>query len=145
MKKLTGCVPSLAFLVAPAIIFSFSAPALAQDDGARAYWKGRAGTHAVSFQYLPMFMDAEGSKAFAPGQYIYPNSNIDGHVLMATYGYHFTLPWVKRPSVIAVNVIGGSIGADVDATVPSGFRPPDISAGAFSSAQRMSSRGSPGR
>ncbi len=116
---------SLAFLATPAIVFSFSAPALAQDDGARAYWKGRAGTHAVSFQYLPMFMDAEGSKAFAPGQYIYPNSNIDCHVLMATYGYHFTLPWVKRPSVIAVNVIGGSIGVDVNAAVPLGFSPPD--------------------
>ena len=68
---------SRAFLATPAIIFSFSAPAVAQDDGARAYWKGRAGTHAVSFQYLPMFMDAEGSKPFAPGQYIYPNSNIE--------------------------------------------------------------------
>lgn len=123
---------SRAFLATPAIIFSFSAPAVAQDDGARAYWKGRAGTHAVSFQYLPMFMDAEGSKAFAPGQYIYPNSNIEAHVLMATYGYHFTLPWVKRPSVIAVNVVGGSIGVDADATtLPLGFTPPGFTA-AFS-------------
>ncbi len=125
MKKLNGCFPLLALLSAAAILFSFTAPARAQDDGARAYWKGRAGTHAVSFQYWPMFMDTEGSTAFAPGQYIYPNSNIDGHVLMATYGYHFTLPWVKRPSVIAVNVVGGSIGVDADATtLPPGFTPP---------------------
>ena len=83
-----------------------------------------------------MFLDAEDSKAFAPGQYIYPNSNIEAHVLMATYGYHFTLPWVKRPSVIAVNVVGGSIGVDADATLPSEFPPeflpPSSVPGAFS-------------
>ncbi len=132
MKKLNGCFPLLSLLSAAAILFSFSAPALAQDDGARAYWKTRAGTHAFSFHYLPMFLDADGSKAVAPGQYIYPNSKIDAHIVMASYFHHFTLPWVKRPSVIAVNVIGGSIGADVDAAVPPGFRPPDISSGAFS-------------
>ena len=81
MRKLNGL---LALLFSPAIFFSFSAPARAQDDGARAYWKGRAGTHVLSFQYLPMFMDAEGSKAFAPGQYVYPNSEIDAHIVMAS-------------------------------------------------------------
>jgi hypothetical protein len=50
---------------------------------------------------------------------------------MATYGYHFTLPWVKRPSVIAVNVIGGSVDLDVDTTLPPGFEPPGIT-GTFS-------------
>ncbi len=72
MKKLNGCFPLLALLSAAAILFSFSAPARAQDDGARAYWKGRAGTHVFSFQYLPMFLDADGSKAFAPGNYVFP-------------------------------------------------------------------------
>jgi hypothetical protein len=126
MKKLRGCSPLLALLLTSAtLFFSLSTPARAQDDGARAYWKGRAGTHVVSFQYLPMFLDAEGSKAFAPGQYIYPNSKIDAHIVMASYGYHFTLPWVKRPSVFAVNVVGGSVGLDADvSTLPPGFEPP---------------------
>ena len=132
MKKFNGCFPLLALLLAPAILFSFSAPARAQDDGARAYWKGRAGTHAFPFQYLPMFMDAEGSKAFAPGQYIYPNSKIDAHIVMASYFYHFTLPWVKRPSIIAVNVVGGSVGVDIDTTSSPGFQPPNIMDTSFS-------------
>jgi hypothetical protein len=122
MKKLNGCFPLLPFLLTSAIVFfSLSTPARAQDDGARAYWKAREGTHVVSFQYLPAFIDAEGSNVFAPGQYIYPNSNIDAHIVMATYGYHFTLPWVKRPSVIAVNVLAGSVGVDVDTALPTAF------------------------
>jgi hypothetical protein len=134
MNKLNGCFPSLPFLLTSAILFcSLSTPARAQDDGARAYWKAREGTHVFSFQYLPAFMDAEGSQAFAPGQYVYPNSNIDANVVMATYGYHFTLPWVRRPSVFAVNVIGGKVGLDVDTTLPPDFLPPDIAPGtAFS-------------
>jgi hypothetical protein len=123
MNKLNGFSPLLPILLTSTILlFSLSTPARAQDDGARAYWKGREGTHVISFQYLPMFMDAEGSKAFAPGQYIYPNSKIDAHILMASYGYHFTLPWVKRPSVISVNVVGGKIGIDVDTTTA----PPEL-------------------
>ena len=131
MRKRNSYLPLLGFLATLAIIFSFSVAALAQDDGARAYWKAREGTHVISFQYLPAFIDAEGSKAFAPGQFIYPNSNIDAHIIMATYGYHFTLPWVKRPSVIAVNVIGGSVDLDVDTTLPPEFEPPGIT-GTFS-------------
>ena len=55
MKKLNGCFPLLSFLLTSAILFfSLSTPARAQDDGARAYWKAREGTHVVSFQYLPV-------------------------------------------------------------------------------------------
>ena len=62
MKKLNAYFPLLAFLLAPAILFfSFSTPARAQD-GPRAYWKARAGTHFISFQYLPTFIDAEDSE-----------------------------------------------------------------------------------
>lgn len=130
MNKLKGCFPSLSFLLTSAILFcSLSTPARAQDDGARAYWKARAGTHVFSFQYLPAFIDAEGSDVFAPGQYIYPHANIDAHIVMATYGYHFTLPWVKRPSVAAVNVVAGSVGVDVDTPASSqssaGFSDPN--------------------
>jgi len=79
-----------------------------------------------------MFIDAQGSLAFAPGQYIYPNAEVDAHIVMASYGYHFTLPWVERPSVFTVNVAGGSVGLDADATtLPPGFTPPGAS-GSFS-------------
>ena len=44
----------LALFVTIAIIVSFNGPAFAIDDGARAYWKGREGTNAVSFQYLSL-------------------------------------------------------------------------------------------
>jgi hypothetical protein len=134
MNKLNWCFPSLSFLLTSAILFcSLSTPARAQDDGARAYWKAREGTHVFSFQYLPAFMDAGGSQAFAPGQYVYPNSNVAAHVVMATYGYHFTLPWVKRPSVIAVNVLAGSVGLDASTTLPPDFLPPGTAPGtAFS-------------
>jgi hypothetical protein len=132
MRKRNSYLPLLGFLATLAIISSFSAPALAQDDGARAYWKAREGTHVLSFQYLPTFINAEGSKAFAPGQYIYPDSNVDAHIVLASYGYHFTLPWIKRPSVIAVNVVGGSVGLDVDTTLPPEFEPPGITDPTFS-------------
>ena len=42
----------IALFAAVAIIISLSGPALAVDDGARAYWKGKDGTQAVSFQIL---------------------------------------------------------------------------------------------
>jgi hypothetical protein len=134
MNKLNGCFRSLPFLLTSAILFcSLSTPARAQDDGARAYWKAREGTHVFSFQYMPAFMDAEGSQAFAPGQYVYPNSNVNAHVVMATYGYNFTLPLVKRPSVIAVNVLAGSIRLDANPILPPDFVPPGIVPGtAFS-------------
>ncbi|GAH24791.1 unnamed protein product, partial [marine sediment metagenome] len=63
-----------AFLAILAIILLFGGTALAVDDGARAYWKGRAGTHGVSFQYLSLDLQASDSQQFAPGQYIYPNA-----------------------------------------------------------------------
>jgi hypothetical protein len=127
MRKRNAYLPLLGFVATLAVTFCFSASALAQEDGARAYWKGREGSHVMSFQYMPMFMNAEGSKAFAPGQYVYPNSDVDAHIVMASYGYHFTLPWLKRPSVIAANVIAGSIG--VDANPPAEFVPPDTTGG----------------
>ena len=57
---------------------------------------------------------------------------------MATYGYHFTLPWVKRPSVIAVNVLAGSVGLDVDTDLPPGSWPPGIAPGTSQSSAGFS-------
>jgi hypothetical protein len=112
----------LASLVNLAIIALFSTSAFAVDDGPRAYWKGRDGTHGVSVQYLNLNMQNSGSQQFAPGQYIYANSDIEATIFVATYARYMTL--FKRPSSLAVNLAGGSIDADVSASLPSEFLPP---------------------
>jgi len=111
------------------IIFSVNMPAVAQDDGARAYWNGRSGTNVFSFQYLPMNIGASDSKAFAPGQYIYPNSDIDANVFVGSWARHMTI--FNRASALAVNVIGGSVGASMNAGFASDslLLPPGINPG----------------
>jgi hypothetical protein len=124
MKKVNQYTRLLAFLVTLVSMLSFGVPVVAQDDGARAYWNTRSGTQMFSFQYLPMNIGASGSMAFAPDKYIYPNSYIDASVFLGTWGRHMTL--FRRPSVIAVNVIGGSVNASVDATISPEFLPPGM-------------------
>ncbi len=124
MKKNNRYTRLLALLVTLVSILSFAVPVLAQDDGARAYWNTRSGTQMFSFQYLSMNIGASGSVAFAPDKYIYPNSYIDANVFFGTWARHMTL--FRRPSVLAVNVIGGSVNASVDASVPSEFLPPGM-------------------
>jgi len=111
------------------IIFSVNMSTVAQDDGARAYWNGRSGTNVFSFQYLPMNIEASDSKAFAPGQYIYPNSDIDANVFAGTWARHMTI--FNRASSLAVNVIGGSVGASMNAGISrdSSLLPPGITPG----------------
>jgi hypothetical protein len=105
-------------------ILSIGVSAFAQDDGARAYWNTRAGTQMTSFQYLPMNIGTSGSKAFAPDKYIYPNSHIEANVFLGTWARHLTL--FNRASALAINVIGGSVNASVDASISSDFLPPGI-------------------
>lgn len=131
MKKVNRYTCPLALLVTLVSILSFGVTALAQDDGARAYWNARSGTQMFSFQYLPVNIGASGAKAFAPGRYIYPNSDIDGNVFFVTWARHMTL--FRRPSVLAVNIIGGSVDANVNIKVAPEFLPPGITPGtAFS-------------
>lgn len=130
MRGLYENIRVLAAFLIPAIILSFSEPSLAQDDGPRTYWKARAGTHMVSFQYMPTFIRASGSRAFAPGQFVYPDSDVDAHIIMATYGYHFTAPMLNRPSVVSVNVLGGNVDANIKADIPSELLPPGVTPGA---------------
>lgn len=113
----------LAFLAALAIILSFGGPALALDDGARAYWNGKEGTEVVGFQYLSLDMDASAAVQFAPGQYIYPNSDIEASIFMANWSRHISL--FKRASSLSFFLAGGDINADVSAALP-GFLPPGI-------------------
>jgi hypothetical protein len=127
MKNLNSYNGLVILLVTFAIIVSFSGSTFAQDDGARAYWNARAGTHIVSFQYLPLSIGASGSKAFAPSLFIYPNSNININFFIGTWAHHLTL--FNRPSAIAVNILGGSVGVNVNTNVSPEFLPPGISPG----------------
>ena len=97
----------LAFLAMLAMILSFSRPALAIDDGARAYWKGREGTTVVSFQYLNLNMQASDAQQFAPDQYIYMNADIEANVVITSIARHMTL--FNRASSLSLNIVGGSV------------------------------------
>ena len=112
-----------AILTAMAITWSFGGTALAVDDGARTYWKQRDGTNVVSFQYLNLNMQATDSQQFDPAQFIYPNSDTEANIMLASWAHHMTL--FNRASLFAVNVGGGSVGVDVDTSfIPPGFLPP---------------------
>jgi hypothetical protein len=121
----------LAFLVTLAIILLYSGPALAVDDGARAYWKGRAGTQGVSFQYLSLDLQASDSQQFAPGQYIYPNADAEASIFVANYVRHMTL--FNRPSSFSLGISGGSVDVNANTKVPPQLVPPGFLPGvAFS-------------
>jgi len=116
------------FFATLAIILSFSGPALAVDDGARAYWKGRDGTNVFSFQYLNLNMQASGAQQFDPAHFIYPNADTEANVMIANYARHLTL--FNRASSLAVNIVGGSVDLDVNTNlVPPGFLPPGVTPG----------------
>ena len=120
-----------AFFATLAIILLFSGKALAVDDGARAYWKGRDGTHGVSFQYLRLDLQASDTQQFAPGQYIYANADVEASIFIANYVRHMTL--FNRPSSLSLAIVGGDVDVDVNTKAPSAFVPPGITPGtAFS-------------
>jgi len=117
-----------AFFATLAIILSYSGLALAVDDGARAYWKGRDGTNVVSFQYLNLNMKASGTQQFDPSHFIYPNADTKANVMIANFARHLTL--FNRASSLAINVAGGSVDLDANTNnVPSGFLPPQVTPG----------------
>jgi Putative MetA-pathway of phenol degradation len=119
------------FLAILAIIWSLSGQAIAVDDGARAYWKGREGTHGVSFQYLRLDLQASDSQQFAPGQFIYPNSDVEASIFVANYVRHMTL--LNRPSSLSLAIAGGVVDVDVNIIkAPSQFVPPSKTGTAFS-------------
>jgi hypothetical protein len=112
----------LAFLVNLAIVSIFSTSAFAVDDGARAYWKGRDGTHGFSFQYLNLNMQASGAQQFDPAHFIYSNTDVSANIMIANY-MHFTTLF-NRPSSLAVTVVGGSVDANISASASPLFVPP---------------------
>ena len=129
MKKPGNRYPWLiALFAAPVIIISLSGSALAVDDGARAYWKGKDGTQVVSFQILNLNMQASGVQQFAPGQYIYPNADVDASIFIFNWSRHMTL--LNRPSSVTFNLVGGSVDADLNTSLtPPAFLPPGVAPG----------------
>ena len=118
----------LVFFISLVIILSFSGSAFAIDDGARSYWHAREGTNVVSFQSLRVDIEASESQQFAPGQYIYPNADVEASVFIANWVHYFTL--LDRPSSLNFTLAGGDVDVDVDTTaVPSIFLPPGIAPG----------------
>jgi hypothetical protein len=118
-----------------------SGPVFAVDDGARSYWKARAGTQVFSFQYLNLNMQASGALQFDPGLYLYPNSDTEANVMIASWATHFTL--FNSPSTFSVNLVGGSVDATVDTgAIPPEFLPPGVEPGGFFS-QSTSGFGDP--
>ncbi len=129
MRKANGRIRLLASVLIAAIILSFSGPALAVDDGARAYWNQRAGTNAFSFQYLRWDIDATGSLQFDPGHYIYPGADAEANVFILTWVRHMTL--FNRASSFSVNLAGGNVDVDVSTgLVPAPFVPGGVLPGA---------------
>ncbi|MCK5396328.1 MAG: hypothetical protein KAJ32_10060 [Gammaproteobacteria bacterium] len=129
--KIKNKYTRLLALYAALAIFSFSELALAVDDGARAYWKTREGSTVLSFQYLDLSLQASGAQQFDPGQFIYPHSDVEAKVFVASWVRHMTL--FNRASSLSVGIAGGSARADISASMPPQFLPPGAAPGvAFS-------------
>jgi hypothetical protein len=113
---------SIVFIIITTL--SLNSSVFAQDDGARAYWNAREKTNIFSFQYLVMSLDASDTKVFAPGQYIYGGADVDANISFGTYAHQFA--FLKRPSSIAVNVIGGSVDANFNSSISPELLPPGV-------------------
>ena len=124
--KNTNCPTRLLALVALAIAVPLiSGPVIAQDDGARSYWKGRAGTNVMSFQYLNMNLQASDALQFDPSHYIYPAADAEADIFVLSYARHMTL--FNRPSILSANLVGGSVDVEFDTTLtPPEFLPPGV-------------------
>ena len=118
-----------AYLAASVFCLSISGQAIAVDDGARAYWKMRDGSHVVSAQYLSLDLQATGAQSFDPASFIYPNADTEANIILLSYAYHTTL--FGRPSSFAVNLVGGSAEASMNTLLaPVPFLPPGVAPGA---------------
>jgi len=117
-----------AFLAALSITLSLATPALAIDDGARAYWKGKDGTDGVSYQFLRGDIDATTAQQFDPSQHVYPNSDVEANLAIVTWAHHFTL--LDRASSFSVNLVGGNVDVDMNVNdAPAAFLPAAIVTG----------------
>jgi hypothetical protein len=118
----------LVFFSSLVIVLSFSGTAFAVDDGARSYWHGREGTNVVSFQYLNVDIEASGTQQFGPGQYIYPNADVDADLFVVNWVHFFTM--FDRPSSLNFALAGGNVDVDLNTNLaPPQFLPPGITPG----------------
>ena len=141
MKKVNGPTRFLALVAFPVAVSLICGPAIAQDDGARTYWKGRNGTNVVSVQYLNMHLQASDELQFDPGQYIYPSADAEADIFILSYARHMTV--FNRPSILSANLIGGSVDVKFDANItPPEFLPPGVVPG-VSFSQSASGYGDP--
>jgi len=141
MKIINRPTRFLAFLAFALAIPLISGPANAQDDGARTYWKGRAGTNVMSVQYLDMNLQASDALQFDPTHFIYPAADAEASILVLSWARHMTL--FNRPSVLSANLMGGSVDVEFDTTItPPEFLPPVIEPG-FSFSQSASGYADP--
>jgi len=114
-----------ALVALPIAVSLIAGPVSAQDDGARTYWKGRAGTTVMSVQYLNMSLQASDAVQFDPSHFVYPAADVEADIFIASWARHMTL--FDRPSIVSVNVAGGSVGADFSTTLtPPEFLPPGV-------------------
>jgi len=129
MKKVNCSARFLALAASTLAIALISGPANAQDDGARTYWKGRAGTNVMSVQYLNMNLQASDSVQFDPSHFIYPAADAQADIFILSYARHMTL--FDRPSILSANFVGGSVDVKFDTTItPPEFLPPGMLPGA---------------
>ena len=121
----------LVFFASLVIILWFSGSAFAIDDGARSYWFAREGTNVVSFQSLAVDIEASDTQQFGPGQYIYPNAEVEADLFIANWVHFFTLG--DRASSLNFVLAGGNVDADMNTNLlPSEFLPPGASGSSFS-------------
>ncbi len=129
MKKVNYSARFLAFVASTLAIALISMPANAQDDGARTYWKGRAGTNVMSVQYLNMHLQASDALQFDPSHFIYPAADAEADIFILSWARHMTL--FDRPSILSANIMGGSVDVQFDTTItPPEFLPPGVAPGA---------------
>ena len=125
MKNVNYSARFLALVTFVLAVPLISGPANAQDDGARTYWKGRAGTNGISVQYLNMNLQASDAVQFDPSHYIYPSADAEASIFVLSWARHMTL--FDRPSVLSANLIGGSVDVEFDTAItPPEFLPPGI-------------------
>ena len=118
----------LVFVATLSIILSCSGPSFAIDDGMRSYWPAREGTDVVSYQSLDVDIEASGTQQFGPGQYIYPNADVEADLFIVNWAHFFTV--FNRPSSLNFALPGGNVDVDVNTNlVPPQFLPPGINAG----------------
>jgi hypothetical protein len=90
------------------IVVACCGTSLAQDDGARAYWKTMEDTNVLSFQYLQLNADTY-AELYDPSLGIYPNAETDLDLYLLSYARQIAL--FGRSSTVSASIYGGDINS----------------------------------